>query len=168
MIAVKQVGDSYGHSRTGCFDGGEGGVIVDDVVGQKYFVAATTAKVQGRRVVQRTRSSDGSKQETVLAIPEAMFGGRQFCIDVAAARVRWTFRRITGRLRARDTKKKIVCARSGISQGISSQIRPQDERRGQVEAGDFATPDLDHCAGLRWRFGRSAGSAEKRETKHDT
>ena len=85
MIAVKQVRDSNGHSRTGCFDGGEGGVIVDDVVGQKCFVAATTAKVQGRRVVQCPRSSDGSKQETVLAIPEAMFGRRQFCIDVAAA-----------------------------------------------------------------------------------
>ena len=85
MIAVKQVRDSYGHSGTGCFDGREGGVIVDDVVAQKCFVAAATAKVQGRRVVQCARSSDGAKQETVLAIPEVMFGGRQFCIDVAAA-----------------------------------------------------------------------------------
>jgi len=51
MITVKQVRDSYGYSRSGCFDGGEGGVIVDDVVGQKGLVTATTAKVQRRRVV---------------------------------------------------------------------------------------------------------------------
>jgi len=168
MIAVKQVRDSYGDSRTGCFNGGECGVIVDDIVGQKRFVAATTAKVQGRRVVQCTRSSDGSKQETVLAIPEAMFGGRQFGIEVAAPEFVGPLDGLPEDCALETRKKRSFVHGVESRQGVSSQIRRRDERRGQADACDFATPTLT-IAPVRVCGSAEAPAAPRNvKTKHDT
>jgi len=78
MIAVKQIRGRDRARSTSCFDGGESGMIVDDIVVQKCFLTATAAKIQSGRVVERARGADGSKQEIILAIPEAMFRDRQF------------------------------------------------------------------------------------------
>jgi len=45
--------------------------------------------------------------------------------------------------------------------------RRQERERGQADAA-ICTPDLDMCAVGVCRFGKSVGSTEKRETKHDT
>ena len=78
MIMVKKVGHSNRSSGRAGFDGGERGMIVHDVVGKQRLIAATAAKVQSGRIVERARSSHRGKQQNILSIPEMMFDDRRF------------------------------------------------------------------------------------------
>ena len=72
MGAVKEVGDADGGSGGGSFDGGESGVIVDNVVGQQRLIAAAAAKIQSGEVIESAGSADGGKEQIVFAIPKRM------------------------------------------------------------------------------------------------
>ena len=70
--AVKEVGDADGSNGGGSFDGGESGVIVDNVVGEQRFIAAAAAKIQRREVIESARGADGGEEKIVFAIPKRM------------------------------------------------------------------------------------------------
>ena len=71
MRAVKEVGDADGSEGGGGFDGGESGVIVDNVVGKQRFIAAAAAKVQSGEVIESAGSADRCEEKIVFAIPES-------------------------------------------------------------------------------------------------
>ena len=45
MVVMEEIGNSDGDGGGAGFDRGEGGVIIDDIVRQKNFVAAATAEI---------------------------------------------------------------------------------------------------------------------------
>lgn len=45
MVVMEQIGNADGEGGGAGFDRSEGGMIIDDIVGQKNFVAAATAKI---------------------------------------------------------------------------------------------------------------------------
>jgi len=45
MVVMEKIGDTDGDGGTAGFDGGEGGMIVHDVIGQKHLVAAAAAEI---------------------------------------------------------------------------------------------------------------------------
>src|ERR1700676_1374925 len=81
---MKQIGDA--DRDTGCarFDGCEGGMIVDDGVGEQSLVAAAAAKIEGGRIIEAARNGDAGKEPVVFFIPEAMRFSRR--LGVRAAR----------------------------------------------------------------------------------
>ncbi len=46
MVMMEEIGGSDGKCGAAGFDGGEGGMIVDDVVGQEHLVTAAAAEIQ--------------------------------------------------------------------------------------------------------------------------
>jgi len=82
MGTVKEVGDADGGDGGGSFDGGESGVIVDNVVAEQRFIAAAAAKVQSGEVIESAGSSDGGEEKIVLAIPKRMFKRWRFGLAI--------------------------------------------------------------------------------------
>ena len=60
-VTMKKIGRADGN--TGCtgLDEREAGVIIDDIVGQKYFLAATAPHVQRGEIIQSAGGSDSSE-----------------------------------------------------------------------------------------------------------
>jgi hypothetical protein len=52
IIAMKNVRNPDGEAGSAGFDGSEGGVIIDQVVGEQGFVTAAAAKIQGGEIVE--------------------------------------------------------------------------------------------------------------------
>ena len=73
MVTMKQVGQANGRRSSTGFNGREGRVIINNIVGEKNFIAAAPPEIQCGRVVQRARSSHPGKEQIILAIPEVMF-----------------------------------------------------------------------------------------------
>jgi len=76
-VVVKQIGNADGCSGAGCFDGCEGRMIVDDVVGEKNFLAAAATHIQGREIIECTGSGNTRKEPVVGCVPKGMFGSRR-------------------------------------------------------------------------------------------
>lgn len=71
-VTVKQIGRSNGSACRRCFDRGERGMIVDDVVRQENFLPASTPHIQRREIIERPRSPDSREQPVVFSIPESV------------------------------------------------------------------------------------------------
>ncbi len=82
MVAVEEVGDGNGCCSGGGLDGGECGVIVDNVVGEQRFVAAAAAEVERGEVIESAGSADGGKKENVFAIPEGVLRRGRFGLAI--------------------------------------------------------------------------------------
>ena len=72
IVAVKEVRSPNGDAGRGSFDGGESGVIVDDVVGEEDFLAAAAAHVESGEVVEGARGADAGEEPVVFFVPEAV------------------------------------------------------------------------------------------------
>ena len=82
VVTVKEVGDANRGQGCGRFDGGEGCVVVNNVVGEQRFIAATAAKVESGEIIEGAGSADSRKQQIVFATPERMFEGRPFGLAI--------------------------------------------------------------------------------------
>ena len=82
MGAVKEVGDADGCNGGGGFDGGESGVIVDNIVGEQRFIAAAAAKVQSGEVIESAGSADGGEEQIVFAIAKRMLKRWRFGLAI--------------------------------------------------------------------------------------
>ena len=60
-VTMEKIGGADGNTGGTCLDEREAGVIIDDVVGQKYFLAAAAPHVQGRKIVQSAGGGDSSE-----------------------------------------------------------------------------------------------------------
>lgn len=71
---MEEIRKADGSERAGGFDGGEGRLVVHDVVGEQDFVAAAAAHVAGGVEIQRACGSHASEEPGVSLIPEAVRG----------------------------------------------------------------------------------------------
>ena len=60
-IAMEKIRGANGNAGGGGFDSGEAGMIVDSIVGQKYFLTAAPAHIQCGEIVQSTRRGNSSE-----------------------------------------------------------------------------------------------------------
>jgi len=60
-VTMKKTGSADGNTGSTRLDGGEAGVIIDGIVGQKYFLAAAAPHVQRGEIVQSTGRSNASE-----------------------------------------------------------------------------------------------------------
>jgi hypothetical protein len=61
-----------GNAGGGGFDSGEAGVIIDDIVGQKYFLTPAPPHIQCGEIVQSTCGGNASEQQIVFLVPKVM------------------------------------------------------------------------------------------------
>ena len=60
-VAMKKIRRANGNTGGRGFDGGKPRVIIDGIVGQKYFLAAAAAHVQRGEIVQSTGGRNASE-----------------------------------------------------------------------------------------------------------
>src|ERR1700688_3004737 len=60
-VTMKKIGRADGNTGSTRLDGREPGVIIDGIVGQKYFLAAAASHVQRGEIVQSTGRSNASE-----------------------------------------------------------------------------------------------------------
>ena len=104
VIVMKNVRNPDGEAGAARFDGREGGVIIDYVVGEQSFVAAAAAEIQGREIVERARSAYAGEEPSIFFIPEmvGISGGSDFdwlALWGGRRALRWVWRRGGRRLR---------------------------------------------------------------------
>lgn len=74
-VVMEKIGSADGDAGASDFDSREGGMIVDDVVGEENFLAAAAAHVERRGIVQGAGGGDAGEEQVILAIPKAMPAG---------------------------------------------------------------------------------------------
>ena len=72
-VAVEQIGNADGRGGAGGFDGCEGRMIIDDVVGEQDFLAAAATHVESGKVIERAGSGHTGKEPVVGGVPKAVF-----------------------------------------------------------------------------------------------
>ena len=70
VIVMKNVRNADGEARSAGFDGSEGGVIVDQIVGQQGFVAAAATEIQGGEIVEGAGGAYAGEEPSVFFVPE--------------------------------------------------------------------------------------------------
>ena len=60
-VTMKKIGGANGNAGGPYLDEREGGVIIDGIVGQKYFLAAAASHVQRGEIVQSSGRSNASE-----------------------------------------------------------------------------------------------------------
>jgi len=60
-VTMKKIRPADGNTGGTGLDEREAGVIIDDIVGQKYFLAATAPHVQRGEIIQSAGGSDSSE-----------------------------------------------------------------------------------------------------------
>src|ERR1700684_4109676 len=71
-IAMEKIRGANGNAGGGGFDNGEAGVIIDDIVGQKYFLTPAPPHIQCGEIVQSTCGGNASEQQIVFLVPKVM------------------------------------------------------------------------------------------------
>lgn len=78
VVAMKNVGNADGEAGGARFDGREGGVVIDQIVGQQDFLPSAAAEIQGGEIVERTGSAYSGEKPIVFFVPEMVGGGGRF------------------------------------------------------------------------------------------
>lgn len=73
VVAMEEIRSTDGSSRGGSFDGGEPGMIIDDVVRKKNFLASAAAHVERGKIVEGPRGGDGGEEPVVLLVPKKVW-----------------------------------------------------------------------------------------------
>lgn len=110
VIVMKNVRNADGEAGAARFDGREGGVVIDQIVGQQGFRTPAAAEIQGREIVERAGSPYAGKKPVVFLVPEMVGIGGRFDCGGLGFRNRCLFWRRVGRWGQR---------RLGLGQGWS-------------------------------------------------
>ena len=72
MIMVEQIGNTNRRDGPGCFNCGESGMIVNNIIGEQRLIATAAAEIESGSIVQGAGSSHSGEEQIVLAVPEAV------------------------------------------------------------------------------------------------
>ena len=80
VVMMKNVRKPDGEAGATRFDGREGGVIIDQVVGEQHFLTATAAEIQGGEIVEGARSAYAGEEPSIFFVPKmvSIGGGLSF------------------------------------------------------------------------------------------
>jgi hypothetical protein len=72
VVVMKNIRNADGEAGAARFDGSEGGVVIDQIVGQQGFLASAAAEIQGGEIVERAGSAYAREKPIVFLVPEMM------------------------------------------------------------------------------------------------